>query len=105
MIDIISTELSSHAIVVVVIILGLSPEKNPRIYRRDCGVWLWGKNKRTNTLFTAQHPEPVLSAVDHVFKSLFLFLTGLIQRKKKKALRIPYVGGTEPHCMIKKGLI
>lgn len=27
-------------------ILGLSPEKKiPRIYRRDCGVWLWGKQK------------------------------------------------------------
>jgi hypothetical protein len=82
---------------------GLSPEKNPRIYRRDCGVWLWGKKAQpfeTTTLFTAQHPEPVLSAVDHVFKSLFLFLT--VWPKGRKGHSESRLSGTEPHCMIKR---
>jgi hypothetical protein len=65
-----------------------------------------GVKKRTNTLFTAQHPELALSAVDHVFTSVFLFLTGLIQasKGKKRALRIPYAGhGASLHDQ--KGLI
>ena len=73
-------------------ILGLFSRKKkiPRftdgIAEVGCGV----KSKRTRC-FTAQHPELALSAVDHIFKSLFLFLT-VWSKGKKRALRIPYVG-------------